>query len=276
MKIDPRRPLKQTELLEHFEEQEWMKIDEEILYTIEERIAQMELDSRKDKKDRNKKASDNTDPTHENNDKYCIACDKVFRSQMQFENHERSAKHKRQVEILRRNLLAEEDSQDTRSFHEFDSSDTSSFYDSAEDQVSSDLTAESIEPHKIDVTLHGCDDRNSSGASTIFPIKSSKKRSKKPSQKSSTDAMFAEIYVREDMNDDSIEKSISSPSDARFSMHEPTKASSRSSMERKSKSRSKDLSCQICGVCFDSRNQLFRHIREANHVSVLNPFDRRR
>jgi DnaJ homolog subfamily A member 5 len=282
---DQKRFIKQTELSEIFEEQEWMKIDEEILYAIEDRIAQMELDSRKDKKDRSKGMATNMDSTHEDSDKYCIACNRVFRSQMQFENHERSAKHKRQLEALRKNLLKEEEGfQDARSFREFDSSDTSSsFYDSAEDQPSSNLAADRIEPHEVDVTPHGSDNEGSSDVSTIFPIKFSKKRSKKPSQKSSTDIMFAEIYVLEGGTvDNPVEKLTSSLSDTTQSYtHEQTEKSYRSIAERKSKSHSKDshakeLKCHICGTCFDSRNQLFRHIRETNHVSASNPFDHRK
>ncbi|KAJ3300199.1 hypothetical protein HK104_003427 [Borealophlyctis nickersoniae] len=46
---------------------------------------------------------------------FCIACNKAFKSDKQFENHEKSKKHLKNVELLREELLAEEGDESLRS-----------------------------------------------------------------------------------------------------------------------------------------------------------------
>ncbi|KAI8826149.1 DnaJ domain-containing protein [Fimicolochytrium jonesii] len=69
---------------------------------------------------------------------YCVACDKGFRSEKQFENHERSKKHIRNVELLRRELL--EDDGILRDDDEDDdlSSEGDTFHDAVEELVDED------------------------------------------------------------------------------------------------------------------------------------------
>ena len=43
---------------------------------------------------------------------YCVACDKLFRSDKAFANHEKSKKHKENVEILKELMKEEEEEED--------------------------------------------------------------------------------------------------------------------------------------------------------------------
>jgi len=74
---------------EEYKEQEWMKIseDNEVLKMIND--------------------IDDEDMYMENDDFYCIACNKQFRSEKQFENHQKSKKHLKAVRILRKQLMEE-------------------------------------------------------------------------------------------------------------------------------------------------------------------------
>jgi len=74
---------------EEYQEQEWMKVseDNEVLKMIND--------------------IDDEDMYIENDDFYCMACNKQFRSEKQWENHQKSKKHLKAVKILRKQLMEE-------------------------------------------------------------------------------------------------------------------------------------------------------------------------
>ena len=98
--------------LENYRESDWTSMSalEENLKEIEEQL---------DKEHENgSKATNNSDSEDEEEDNlYCIACDKAFKSDKAFANHENSKKHKSNVASLRQQLqnddqLIKDDSQD--------------------------------------------------------------------------------------------------------------------------------------------------------------------
>jgi len=84
--------------LENYEEPEWMKME-----NLEGSLKEIEA---------------NLDQTHgceaEDDDDgfFCVACDKFFRSDKAFANHEKSKKHKENVQLLRELMLEEEEGLD--------------------------------------------------------------------------------------------------------------------------------------------------------------------
>lgn len=48
---------------------------------------------------------------------YCVACDKSFRSEKAFQNHERSKKHKENVDALKKHMREENDSYNNESVY---------------------------------------------------------------------------------------------------------------------------------------------------------------
>lgn len=86
--------------LENYKESEWTS-----MAALEEGLKQIEehLDSNEEKKQ--SKTAENTGNSDEEEDNlYCIACDKAFKSDKAFANHENSKKHKTNVSFLKQEL----------------------------------------------------------------------------------------------------------------------------------------------------------------------------
>jgi len=86
--------------LENYRESEWTS-----MAGLEEELKQIEnsLDNNDQKKQTKNNDEDNSDSDDENN-LYCVACDKAFKSDKAFANHENSKKHKNNVLLLRETL----------------------------------------------------------------------------------------------------------------------------------------------------------------------------
>lgn len=97
---------KRNKELENYCESEWssMSVLEHELKEIEER-----LDNDKLVKNGNKRSEkEESDSNNELDNLYCIACDKTFKSEKAFANHENSKKHKINVATLK-SVLEQED-----------------------------------------------------------------------------------------------------------------------------------------------------------------------
>lgn len=88
--------------LENYSESEWtsMAALEKDLKDIEQQLDQEHKDSKKLNTDSEEEEEDNL---------YCIACDKAFKSDKAFANHENSKKHKSNVAFLKQQLQEEEE-----------------------------------------------------------------------------------------------------------------------------------------------------------------------
>jgi DnaJ family protein A protein 5 len=88
--------------LENYQESEWAS-----MAALEDELKQIEqhLDSNEEKK-QSKKANKESDEEEEEEEDslYCIACDKAFKSDKAFANHENSKKHKSNVALLKNEL----------------------------------------------------------------------------------------------------------------------------------------------------------------------------
>lgn len=87
---------KRNKELENYCESEWSSMSalEEELKQIEERLDNSES--------KNNNSDDDEDDVQ--NNLYCIACDKAFKSDKAFANHENSKKHKTNVALLKSSL----------------------------------------------------------------------------------------------------------------------------------------------------------------------------
>lgn len=93
--------------LEGYEESEWCstsKLEAE-LREIEARVSSQFGDGSADGKGN---LDDEEDGSEDEDELYCVACDKAFKSDKAFANHENSKKHQENVELLKR-AMAEED-----------------------------------------------------------------------------------------------------------------------------------------------------------------------
>ena len=83
-----------SKLLDNYEEQEWMAFDDSKLDDIDSHYDNMFGPTMKD----------DSDESDYENILYCIACDKNFKSDKALANHEKSKKHKENVELIKNEL----------------------------------------------------------------------------------------------------------------------------------------------------------------------------
>merc|ERR1739838_1100481 len=130
------------------EEPEWMKMS-----NVEESLQQIEA---------------NLDQSHggetgviddEDDGLYCVACDKLFRSDKAFANHEKSKKHKENVEILKE-LMKEEEEEEQKKEEEEDEEEQKKEEEEDEDGDEKD-ESESV-PDRVSDAADDDDDARSS------------------------------------------------------------------------------------------------------------------
>ncbi|ORX87414.1 DnaJ-domain-containing protein [Anaeromyces robustus] len=123
---------------EEYQEQEWMKIseDNEVLKMIND--------------------IDDEDMYIENDDFYCIACNKQFRSEKQWENHQKSKKHLKAVKILRKQLMEEmgedyiEEDDDIENINDENDDDNDDDNDDNDDNDNDDGDNENMDKENIE------------------------------------------------------------------------------------------------------------------------------
>lgn len=161
---------------------------------------------------------------------YCVACDKLFNSVKAKVNHEFSKKHKKQAEMLRQILLADDETvPDGEMAHPTESKD-----EQTGDIIHNGLSTQALGEVKLT------------------------KRAKKAQRRRLNEAQ----KLNSTQPEESVEPIPEEP-------HVPIlldpipKCSSR---EPRKSTADKTLSCSMCGVHFPSRNQLFAHLKESGHA----------
>ncbi|KAF6773601.1 hypothetical protein AHF37_06957 [Paragonimus kellicotti] len=168
---------------------------------------------------------------------YCLACDKVFASVKSKENHETSKKHRKQAEILRQILLADEEAATTATDHHGDE---------PENGRTSDVQSSSIED-----------------TGPVVEVKLTK-RAKKAQRKRERETEKQDAARATSENPEaSVPVQASAPSAL------PEKA--RKSTTKCTENRPPSLVCEVCTTEFPSRNQLFAHLKSTGHAVVKRP-----
>lgn len=134
--IQEAQKLERSKLLENYEEQEWMAFDDTKLDDIDSHFNDMFGNTAQD---------DDSEESDLENYLYCIACDKNFKSDKALANHEKSKKHKENVELIKKEL-------DGDLFEDLHINDTES-NDLAETEVK-------LDDHLCDDDLDDLDDFN--------------------------------------------------------------------------------------------------------------------
>lgn len=199
------------------------------------------------------------DEEMENDDNlYCVACNKVFKTVKAFENHESSKKHREKVELLKV-TMNEEESEDeidniSPSLSELEEVEVAKPKVKKKNKKSKAvLQTELSEDEKgIDFSLKQDTDDD-------FDFKSSLK-SKKKSKKASVNT----VDVKED----------------KINIEEVVEKSRKPKKDKKAK---KDISeidtnliCVTCSANFPSKNKLFDHLKKTNHGVALNTKTKRK
>ncbi|CEP13271.1 hypothetical protein [Parasitella parasitica] len=225
------------------------------------------------------------------NEFYCVVCDKGYKSEKQFSSHENSKRHIDNVEILRQEMLADEDC--------FDFENTTPI-----DQLDGGIPAEGEED--ILAQLDNLDIQGHNEEKVIQVTNGSKKKKKKNKSKMAPNWGFDQETVPEEMDEISVlaaaleeensrrrkkgnnranspiqnqmnhidlsDREVEAPTAPALTERESAKTKRE---KRKAKKKLKEdktsieNACNVCGDHFETRNQLFAHINETGHALAV-------
>ncbi|KAJ3217286.1 DnaJ sub C member 21 [Dinochytrium kinnereticum] len=258
--------------MKEYEEQDWNKTST----SVDDLIEQL---------------PDEFEDAEENQDEFlCVACNKVFKTEKQWLNHEQSRKHIKNVEILRAQLLeedealAEEMENSDREFHET-SSDLDERMESMTLNTDQDLIMETAAKGG-ELSQSDSEDTNLGSAINEANEAFFEPRLKRKAKKNKRAAQFQreDAYAGSGMTDNEEDFAtkpgtvISETVNSEISTHDesantsvPIVAKTETGSKKKSRDRkpaapSSDLVCGQCGETFASRNKLFDHLRETSHA----------
>lgn len=285
-----------------FEPQEWQKFSLEELEELEEMFKQ-EYNVQSDDDTSDSEYDEFKDDLGDNWFE-CVVCDKVFKSQKQFDVHENSKKHLQMVQLLREEMLREGvelgiddevdsdlDFETASSGNEDDDSKEkdSSVSQAAEDGPQMDATPEDIHETVDDFSSYAVDDDVENDVSLEKPKDatppSSKKKAKQkpkstqhsPEPESNKNHLEEELskYVKgmsidNDLDDDSWD---TSKKKKKKDSKKKTSNGSKAPSGADARSVSEDLvpasgeKCAVCKEIFSSRNKLFAHVNSTGHAA---------
>lgn len=84
--------------MKEYFEPEWSQVNDQL----------DKLDLEYGDKDNKSLEDEDGESLEEENELYCVACDKSFKSEKSFQNHEGSKKHKKNVELLKQHMKDED------------------------------------------------------------------------------------------------------------------------------------------------------------------------
>ncbi|KAJ3854442.1 DnaJ domain-containing protein [Lentinula lateritia] len=216
----------------------------------------------------------------------CVACNKSFRSEAAWDSHERSKKHLREVERLRREMLDEEE---TLGLDQVPQLEVEKMASSVEDHLDSflDEPPRSPSPPLSEQEIHACaatpeayreengEENNlrhlpkgKKGREKVQPLATSKEpRTKSEKKMQGLDHAFFEAAGSSDVG--SIEQGKDS---ARLDSGEKLELSKREQRRarqaKKAELSTPGIPCNWpgCGRVFESKTKLFAHIKEEGHA----------
>jgi DnaJ family protein A protein 5 len=211
----------------------------------------------------------------------CVVCDKTFKSEAQYEAHERSRKHIKQVKQLRKDMKDQE--QDLN-------------MDASREQLEEHAQEDDLLSHE-EIDAHGEDaqalekDPNEETEPTTNGYGSSKLNYPSSTADDDADADYAprnevldrlnndkpddlttrlKASVLEDAPDTSGTEDSSQPKLGKAKLKRAKKAAQKASgADATSKDLGAELQCAVCQAAFPSKTKLFNHIRDEGHASPV-------
>lgn len=190
----------------------------------------------------------------------CVACGKTFRSEAAWDSHERSKKHMREIERLKREMWQEEEA--------FEHGPEKG--ESDENEVDGDFESEFVPPPPPtppEPVLENGDVYEAGPSTEEFPAEEDqrvhekgRKKKSKPQTRPSDDAPAPPTPAP---------KSGDGPQGETSSQPELSKRDKRKLREAKKAANVEAEHSMVCNVCkspFESRTKLFTHIRETGHA----------
>lgn len=221
----------------------------------------------------------------------CVACNKEFKSERQFEAHEKSRKHQKAVHALQKKMRKENAHLDLNDSQASSGMATPEVGDEDEQDVLDDLTAE-VENHEVSVNGHTVDDDEDDQEEDIGLRTTQDKIPAAVSEEPSTQGLD-EVYDSENSDDapaetirsrlqstsiDTPPTTISEDGDGAGDEVEPESAKPK--MGKAAQKRAKKAAaaaateepagthkCATCDAIFPSKTRLFQHIKDHGHAA---------
>ncbi|KAK6504573.1 hypothetical protein TWF481_006512 [Arthrobotrys musiformis] len=242
---------------------------------------------------------DETDEDEEESDEEptvefeCVACNKIFKTENQMEMHEKSKKHIKMVQSIKRQMRKDDIALDLdneagtvpkTSKRQKKKAKNTKYFDEEDD---TDKGEEEDDDANDDIEyLDGGDSNEVESASEELPSKATKNNQQPSAPKTveddeeeeDSDESFAKdaqkLRISEDPQEtqDVGEKDISNASDnddPKPQKSKTKKAKRRAAKQSKPEPQEPQNKCGVCNESFDSRSKLFQHIRNENHATVI-------
>uniref|UniRef100_U5EYP5 DnaJ homolog subfamily C member 21 n=1 Tax=Corethrella appendiculata TaxID=1370023 RepID=U5EYP5_9DIPT len=204
-------------------------------------------------------------------DLYCVACDKQFKNECSYKNHETSKKHRQNVEILKQEMQKDENRINIE-----------------DEEINGKTEANSAEAEANGVISNGEEEEEEK----IVLQKNKSKKSKKKVQSHDDSQSANEIddlllnhsNKQNEIDDDwgesskkSSKKSKPKAKDKQTKVNESSKSiaevhCTEQKLKNETESRESEIvkhGCATCNEKFDSKNKLFQHLKKTNHSVYL-------
>lgn len=301
-----------------FTEQDWQKLTPEELQEFEQMLqeeyegeGEEEDDDSTDSEFEQYKNGNSNENNYEIHEFECIVCDKIFKNETQFQIHEDSKKHKKNVRQLQWEMKQEGielgiDKHDDNDLSEFEtaSSEFHSDYSEEEleeveeykeDQEDQDVEVKPskdniVEESKSKIDLDNLEvddeiDEDSVINTTTTATATSKKGSKASLNKVEED--LAKLLGQTSLTTNNNDESDDDDDDDDW-LDNKKKSKKGKKTKKKSQTNSKESTpnnnteskpvinpntekCSVCGTIFQSRNQLFNHVKSEGHAAPPPP-----
>lgn len=269
-----------------FNEQDWQKLDPEELKELEE-LLENEYDESTDSEF--DEFEDNEDM--EIHEFECIVCDKVFKNEQQFKIHEDSKKHKKNVRQLQWEMKQEgidlgidkHDEDDLSAFETASSNflDDDDLDEDEEEKIESDeLLNEEEEEDSVATPIDNSIDIDNLEVDDDIdeeepaPVSSTKRKDEDEEEKelNPLEADLAKLMGKAKLDSGDEEEDDWLMDNKKKSKKNKKKKNATPSKEStpvpESMTKSKGSGkCSVCGLSFDSRNQLFNHVKAEGHAA---------
>lgn len=195
----------------------------------------------------------------------CVACGRAFRSEAAWESHERSKKHLKAVEQLRREML-KENADLNLDAEESEDEDAEDVPDSPSPPVQDDTPAGQVD-HDTEEEEDDEIDRNTAAQREAKKRKKARKKKTAPAA-----AIFDEAALPR-------KPPAPAPLDAEDTPAPESSSATPTQISKKEKRRAKEAAkkakaavdaqtCHVCAETFESRTRLFEHINRTGHAAA--------
>ena len=201
----------------------------------------------------------------------CMACRKTFKSDKQFEAHEKSKKHIKTVQALKRKLQKEG--------HDFDldESDTGTPVE-LEEPIAGSVFSEVNGEASIDSsTVRISHEQLASSMDKVNIEETNIMDDMDDDANDSDDSSLVDVQVEESVKSDDIESLPSAPAEHPDSPPKPTPKVGKAAQKRAKKAtqaagpgaEGTEHKCASCNASFPSRSRLFQHIKDHGHAAPV-------